>query len=86
MVMSKQGLPVNTKRFPWEYHPGILDMLHPTIIVGNAIARGSRVRIAYEHAPRMIGWMRTFACIMDANGNVQNVFKRALIRPTKGEK
>ena len=29
----------------------------------------------------MLGWSKTFACIMDEHGNVQNVFKRALVRP-----
>ena len=69
--------------FPWEYHPGVLDLCNPTIIIGKAIARGARVRIAYEHAPRMLGWTKTFACIQDEHGNVQNVFKRALQRPTR---
>ena len=76
--MSTPSAPA--KRYLYTYLPGILDLTDPTVIRGQAIAKGARVRIARELSPRMKGWTRTFCTIQDIHGNVQNVFRKAVTK------
>lgn len=70
------------KSYPWIYKPGFDDRLTPVVLFGSPIALDARVRLAPEHTP--IGCKGgPFRAIQDKHGNVQNVWKRALVRPSK---
>lgn len=75
--------PIREKRytFKYQYAPGALDIVQPTVIKGRPIARGARVRLLAKRPAggrTIASWGRTFAWIMDEHGNEQIVFKRAL--------
>jgi hypothetical protein len=61
------------KTFTWVYRPGIMDIVDPMVIKGQAIQEGSKVRIT-----KRIG--KAFTWIEDQKGNEQSVWKRALQR------
>jgi hypothetical protein len=67
------------KAFNYEYSPGILDRITPTVIRGKAIATSARVRIAREFNPPMYP-TKVFCMIEDVNGNVQSVYKKAVCK------
>lgn len=60
----------------FRYMPGILDATDPKVIKGRAIRPGAMVTITRNRSamlPRMFVW------IMDAEGNEQSVFRKALV-------
>jgi hypothetical protein len=72
------------KRFTRIYQPGLDDRVSPNVIQGSAIAPGSRVRIARELHPPMLP--RVFVFVEDSNGNVQSVWKPAVMRQREAGK
>jgi hypothetical protein len=69
--------------YKYQYAPGVLDIMDPTVMKGHRIPPGEWVRLLAKRPAggRAIrGWSRTFAWIADAYGNEQIVFKRALHR------
>jgi hypothetical protein len=67
------------KTFNWIYNPGIMDLCSPNVIIGQAIAAQSHVRIAREKFPLMLPTKR-IVFIEDKQGNVQSVWRAALER------
>ena len=59
------------------YAPGILDHCDPNVIRGSAIERGAIVTISRKDRPYMLP--PCFTPIVDKSGNVQIVFKKALM-------
>jgi hypothetical protein len=63
-------------KFPYIYNPGFSDRTDPTIIRGVAIKPGSLVRVSRVLRPPMLP--PCFAVIIDREGNIQSVWKKAL--------
>ena len=74
---------MKTKRFNYTYQPGLMDATDPNVIRGTAIAAGAKVRIAKEHNPPMLP--KVFAIIEDKHGNLQSVWKKAVVRIPKDD-
>jgi hypothetical protein len=68
----------NDRKYPYSYHPGIMDLCDPTVIRGEAIEQYARVRIARKFFPSM--YPKAFVMIQDEQGNVQSVWRAALRR------
>ncbi len=71
-----------TRGFNYIYRPGIHDLTDPTVIKGQAIKVGAWVRKARELKPPMYP-TKVFCVIEDLNGNVQSVYKAAVIKHTE---
>jgi hypothetical protein len=65
-------------KFPYHYQPGHFDQFDPIVLRGQAIVPGSMVRVTRQYRAPMTPTI--FKTIIDAKGNVQNVFKQALTR------
>ena len=72
------------KRFNYTYHPGTLDRFDPTIIKGERIKVGAKVRLAREFNPPMFA-TKVFCMVEDEAGNVQSVYRMAVVKIMEGE-